>query len=521
MSTMNRRRSLGLWLVVAVGLAVVAPLGAGAQDAAAPTAEESAAAEAEADRKQEEAAVEEVKQVELDPAVFDVALEDFYAGKFAEAAAGFWGFIHYGDPASENFEWAQFFLGESLQGLGFWHASVQYYYQVAKTRQRPEILPVALERLEEISRTRPFSEELVYEDLLYDSEFGFLPRELENWVHYVQGLFNYQNDLLRWGDRHFEQIKQKSAYHLRAQYVRGVQALRKKRDDEALALFELITESKIDAPDVKNRAHLAMARLLFDNGEYALALKEYDKVVQIDLSFEQATLLLEKAWAHYYLNDYRKAMGLLHALKAPSYAKFMLPDAYVLRGLIYKQLCHFIPAKRVVREFRFTYGRPLELLRRRTSVEQIPSLLEGATQEGAIARRTAFLKSLQDERKRIDDYDSVWEDVELDKHLRRVYDLEIREQMRMWKVDFEPSADAIALHLLETEEQVNLLDYEVGLDIFKRLKREEARKVAEEALLIPYDSANVYYEFDTEYWNDELHSYEFFINSRCFEGEQE
>ena len=59
---------------------------------------------------------------------------------------------------------------------------------------------------------------------------------------------------------------------------------------------------------------------------------------------------------------------------------------------------------------------------------------------------------------------------------------------------------------------------EVGLDIFKRLKAEEARLGAEKPLVIPYDSENVYYEFDTEFWNDELHSYEFFINSRCFEA---
>ena len=64
---------------------------------------------------------------------------------------------------------------------------------------------------------------------------------------------------------------------------------------------------------------------------------------------------------------------------------------------------------------------------------------------------------------------------------------------------------------------MNLLDYEIGLDIFKRLKAETARQAREEKLVVPYDSANVYYEFDTEYWNDELHSYKYFITSRCFE----
>ena len=41
----------------------------------------------------------------------------------------------------------------------------------------------------------------------------------------------------------------------------------------------------------------------------------------------------------------------------------------------------------------------------------------------------------------------------------------------------------------------------------------------EERLVVPYDSANVYYEFDGEYWNDELHSYQVFVTNRCFEAE--
>lgn len=467
----------------------------------------------------EEAKTERAASLDFDPAVFDDALEDFHGQQYASAAAGFWSYVRSGDESSEKYEWAQFFLAESLRELGLVHGAVQYYYVVAKTRSRPEILPEALARLEHVSRTRPFSESLIYEDLLYDSEFGLLPQNLSDWVQYVQGLYDYRFDFVEWGNRHFEQISPQSPYALKAQYVKAVYALKKQRDDEALGILDVIVNSPVDAQDVKNRAHLALARLLFDIERYADAMMEYEQVVQIDLSFEQAQLLLEKAWVSYHLGDFKRAMGLLHALKAPSYARFFLPDAFVLRGLILKQLCHFIPAKRVVREFRFAYNRALDDVRRRVPLENIRAVTRGATQDGDISRRTDFLRSLQRERELIDRYDSDWEDAGLDKHLRRVYDLEMREQARLWRADFDTTADAAALELLESEEQVNLLDYEIGLDIFKRLKAEEARRTAEEHIVIPYDSANVYYEFDTEFWNDELHSYQFFINSRCFESE--
>jgi tetratricopeptide (TPR) repeat protein len=467
-----------------------------------------------------EAQVEEEAAKEVDPEIFNIALADFYDERYPEAAAGFWGYIHFGEGASaENTEWAQYFLAECLRKLGFWHAAVQYYYTVAKTRSRPEILPDALGRLEAISRRRPFSESLIFEDLVYDSEFGFLPPFLADWVQYVQGLYDYKNGLVEWAERHFNAIAKTSPYALKAMYVQAVYALQNNKDDAAIAMFDTIVSSSITSPEIKNQANLALARLLFDTKQYPEALKAYDKVVQNDLSFEQAELLLEKAWTFYLLGDRRKAMGLLHSLDAPSYEHYFLPDAYVLRGLILKDLCHFIPSKRVTRAFRFRYARAIDMLHRRVDMRKIGGILDAATQEGIIGRRTMFLRSLEAERKLIEKFDTYWEDVDLDQHLRKIYDLEIREQSRLWNIEFAKSADRSALDLLEIEEQVNLLDYELGLDIFKRLKAEGAKRTIEEPLRIPYDSANVYYEFDAEYWNDELHSYKYFINSRCFEME--
>ena len=451
----------------------------------------------------------------LNQEFFDEALAEFHDGNFAEAAAQFWIYIDQGGDSIENREWAQFFLAESFRELDLTHAAVRYYYTVAKTRSQPEILPDALRNLEEISSTLPFSETLVHRDLIYDSEFGTLPDEIAQWVHYIQGLYNFRNDFVRWGRTHFKQISEESLYGLKAMYVEAVHSLRRNEDDRALAILDTIISSPQEAPGVKNKAFLAQARLLFDKGLYEDALKSYEKVEQIDLSFEQAQLLVEKAWAYFHMKEYRKAMGLLHALGAPSYVDFLLPDAYLLRGLIFKELCHFIPAKRAVREFFFDYGRPLEDLRRREPLRGIRRIVDAATQDGPIARRTALLRVLERERKAIEDFDSVWEDSRLDMHLRRLYDLEIREQARIWSDEFKAAAESSARALLDAEEQIQLLDYEIGLDIFKRIKTSRSAIMVDERLVVPFDSDRVYYEFDTEYWNDELHSYQYFIADRC------
>jgi hypothetical protein len=471
-----------------------------------------AAAEAEA-----QAAPEAVQQ-ELDPSIFDDALSAYHKQDWSEAATLFFGYLKFGGPNAENREWAQFFLADSLASLGLWHAAVHYYSIVAKTRSRPEILPQALARLEAISRQRPIDELLVFGDVIYDSEFGTLPQNLIDFVNYIQGLLDYRNEFVRWGDRHFAAITTDSVYALKARFTRAVSAMRKKEDDKSVASLDAIIESPINDKDTKNKAHLALARMLYDMGRYADSLREYEKVKQTELTFEQAQLLLEKAWAAYQIKEPRRSLGFLQALDAPSYQRYFLPDSYILRALILKDLCHFIPAKRTLRSFRYRYARGLEDLRRRAPLIQNKSVFDGATQDGPIARRTALIKSLEAERRLVDNWSS-WVKVELDKHLGTLYDLAIREQLRRWRIDFDQKADAAARDLLDADEQVSLLDYEIGLDIFKRLKADAARQSVEERLVVPYDSQNVYYEFDGEYWNDELHSYQVFVTNRCFEAE--
>lgn len=452
-----------------------------------------------------------------DPATFDAALYDYYAGDYAEAAAGFRTYMKLGDAAADRYEWAQFFLGESLQALGFWHGAVQYYVIVAKTRSRPEILPEALSRLQTIASERPISEQLVFEDLLYDSDFGTLPDAIAQWVNYEQGLADFRHDFLKWGGIHFDRLPKDSVFRLKSDYVIAVHNLKQNKDAAAVEMLRSIANSSVADVETKNQAHLSLARLLFDLSKFAEAQDEYDKVAQTRLSFEQARLLLEKAWVAYNLLEHRKAMGYLRALEAPSYQRFFLPDAYVLRALIFKDLCHYISAKRVIRSFRSAYGKTLERMRNRQPLETIRRVLDGATQDGTVARRTAFIVTLEQERRRLREFAWEWSDSGLIKHLQHLYDNELREQGRQWRIDFDESSTRVARELLDTEQQLNLLDYEVGLDIFKRLKAELALRSKEESLLIPYDSANVYYDFDGEFWNDELHSYTYYITSRCFD----
>ncbi len=452
-------------------------------------------------------------------ALFDNAVTAFHRDDHKHAAALFYSFISRSASGVENYGWGQYFLAESLRNLGFPYAAQTYYYLVAKTRSQPEVIGDSLWHLLDMSTSTTYDEELIDEDLLYNNDFGALPPELESWVGFVQGLYDYRHNAVDWGERHFRVVDKHSPFFLEAAYVRAVTVVRDRRDGDAAHAMQAIVDSPIDAPEVKNRARLSLARLLFESGRYAEAIDMYDSVAQTDLSYEQAQILTEKAWSSYYQKNYSKALGMLHALGAPSYDQFFFPETFLLRALIYKDLCHYLAAKNVVRGFRLKYGRTLTALKQRLPMEHVDRIRSAAVRSGSLARRTHLLQNLRGQSAHVGDMGG-WHSSGLQDHLALTYRRAMTAHDRRWHAHFAEVADGIARDLLDTAEQVNILDYEISLDIYKPLSDRQTLKEQVESLPLPSRYLNDYYEFDGEYWNEELTDYRFYISSRCFEGQE-
>jgi hypothetical protein len=78
------------------------------------------------------------------------------------------------------------------------------------------------------------------------------------------------------------------------------------------------------------------------------------------------------------------------------------------------------------------------------------------------------------------------------------------------------STKEVAEDMLDAEEQINLLEYEVGQAIFQRVSDAGSQTaLRKQAAKIPLSSERVYYRFSGEYWTDELPNYKFNIEDRC------
>jgi len=452
------------------------------------------------------------------PERFEDGLRAFYSDDFRNAAALMYDYVATNEATVENYEWAEYFLGVSLARMGYRHAAAEYLFNVAKNRTRPEILPEALIEIEKLFQ-EPHDESLLVEKLIVDSDFGFLPDYIAAFVRYHKGLSDLRAGRLVWAKRLFDQIPDDDPYYPKAMYALAVQKWKVDKTAEAVRMFRTALAHPQARRELRNDCRLALARVLYEQEEYKDALKIYESVEVPELSISEASLYLEKAWTSYWLRDFRKTMGILYALEAPSYKDFYAPEKYLLRSLVYMNLCHYIPAKREIRRFRFRFSEPLESIRQRIDLREDAVLRRAALQDGRIGRSADFRRMLAREADAIDFVGGAWLETGLDEQLRKIYGLAIQKADLRLGAALRDQARMRAEELVEFEEQMYLLDYEVGLAIYRRLRKEDARRQTEEDdLSIPAAGDETFFAFQDEFWNDELDTYDFFIDNRCFDA---
>ncbi len=100
------------------------------------------------------------------------------------------------------------------------------------------------------------------------------------------------------------------------------------------------------------------ARLEIKNKNYQKSIELYDKIDK--RSYKWPYTIIEKSWAHYYLNDYNRSLGLLTTYKSPLLSSYFFPEAEVLTALSYYNLCLYDDSLVVVDHY-YDFYRPKSL----------------------------------------------------------------------------------------------------------------------------------------------------------------
>jgi hypothetical protein len=453
----------------------------------------------------------------VNQSTFDEALQDYFSDHKEAAARKLYAFVEGTPPTDENHPWAQYFLARCFIDLGLRHAGAVYLARVARERSNPQVLPRTLEALRTLILV-PHDEVLIDEQVFGSLDLGFLPDSVSDYANYEQGLVDLRVGNERWANTHFTKLEEDSVEASRAKFALLVTRLKKLEGkdvpDDMIADFLALSEDEKLTQEARNEARLAVARLRYERKDYDGALKAYDTVQLPALDPGRATLYLEEAWTRYNLGQLRAAMGLLTTLDAPSFREEFLPDKYILRALVYRDLCHYLPAKRAAKELTRRYAESLESIRERDDLTVDARLRAAASSHGSTKRAAKFRDSLNLEIELKSRYAGGFGD-RLFSQTTKIYDLAYAEAERVYRQRLQEAVREEADKLLRAAEQVRLMEYEVGLKLYERIKR--GAKLVQPEKQTPIGEGQEAFRFDGEYWNDELRSYRVSIPSRCVE----
>jgi hypothetical protein len=440
----------------------------------------------------------------------DSGLEKVRSRDFKNAAALFYGVYQNLPLIDSRRDLASYHLAVSLADLDLTQAAVEHYLEIVSGRRSPELMDEALTALKQLYERRLVGDGKFIEDVLYGTQFTGLSPEVADFVEYLQALTDIRHGFLKWGRVRLEVLARSNRAHsFSARYALAVEQIAKHEDDAAAKELNDIVESKADLPfEVRNQARLALGRILYEKKQYDDAWRMYSSV-DSPLPL-QDVVMVERAWDRVASGDQQRALGLLVGLEAPVFHAIFSPERYLIRGIALRRICQYRAAHLAVRAFRTDYGQALEKIKNRASlrddsmirswaIEGTPSLKAAWRIQSILNREKATLAAVADKALRA--------------HLETIYTSALATTGRAIERDIAGAVDDVADELLRIDEQMSLVDYEMGAGLFKS---GEAKTLgAPRSIDIPQGTDDVYFKFDGEYWSDELGDYSVLLTDRC------
>jgi hypothetical protein len=441
----------------------------------------------------------------------DSGLERANAKDFVEAARIFYG-LYAALPESDlRKDAAGFHLAEALVAAGYVQAGFEHYLEVISGRHSPEFMAKALEGVKPLVEGHRVDEDRFVGGTIYGASYTEAAPDVADFVEYWQALTDVRRGYGEWGRRRLGALAQANRpYAFHARYALIVDRIARREDDVAAKeLRELMASSGPVPAEVRNEARLALARILYEKKAYGEAWRFYS---QVESSLPlQDLVMLEKAWDRTAAGDEQRALGLLVGLGAPVFHSVFAPERDLIRAMALRRLCQYRAAHEAVRDFRAAFGPVLHKIRDRVPIADDPTVRGWAVAgTKSLEKRQHVRDALARERGAL----GAIHDKALHDHLDAIYAVGLANADLALSRELGDAVDHVADELLRVDEQVSLIDYEIGAGLFTSGENAGASHSMRPED-VPTGSSQVYFRFDGEYWSDEVREYTVLAEDRC------
>jgi tetratricopeptide (TPR) repeat protein len=438
----------------------------------------------------------------------DQALERFHTKKMLEGAGIVYELYTALPETDLRRDTAAFHLAGALVNQGFIQAGIEYYLEILAGRRSPELLGKTLTALKPLYERGLLEEWRFLDCTIYGTQYGDLEPEVRDFVDYLQALGDLRLGFTTWGRSRLETLAATDRhYGWRARYLLATERIAQHNDDGAEKLLRQILDKGPD--DIRTLAALALARILYEQKRFDEAFSYYSQV-KLPL-VEQDMVLLERAWDRIGADDHQRALGMVVGLGAPIFRRVFAPERELIRALALRRLCQYGLAHQVVREFHEHYGTLVRKARDRDGLKDDPQIVEWA---GWGTRLASFARTRTRLRTETALIRRVANDA-LEAHLQALYGARLAFTEDSLRRGLGPAIEQVVNELLRVDEQMNLIDYEIGAGLVKPGSKRGAARILARPGDLPAGSPQVFFPFNGEYWSDELNDFAVLADDRC------
>jgi hypothetical protein len=452
----------------------------------------------------------------VDPEVWK-KVEDFIAKKkyedMVEWAAVKVDASEKGSPESNEFKLA---LAIALREYGLSHMAFIYLSEIIKAQLGTSLGEAGLHEMDLLVQ-RYYYDTTAIDSILNSNEFTKLHADTQSFVSYHRALYNKKMGFHEWAERDLARIQPESFWAYKLKYQAALLEVESGQNDKALeSLTSLEGDAKTPAvllEDIK----LQIARLEFEKGQFTEAYALYTGL-KMPLR-EWGRLTVERAWSKYYLGDYSKSLGILESVEAPYFDSTVIPERYVLKMIIHRQLCHYKVVEKVAREFYSRFKRSIATIKKRGDLRSDKTLARASLLTRPFQFNANYIYQLRQEEMKLDD--GPFAALSFQQPMLHAYRQKDEEMQMQIDGELESVARKNAADILDIAEQVDFVTYTSKLDALRIVRQGEKREYTPERIdYLKFDKVfwpQEEIEGQREFWTDELEDYKVLISSRCSE----
>ena len=420
---------------------------------------------------------------------------------------------------------------QSLARMGLVESASAYYLRVL---DRGPADPAYARAVEGAASLTPRLEGAPWVDRVPAAVVAALPPELASRMRYALALSAYKANRFDDAARLLQAIPEGTGAYRRAQYLSAV-IVRRTDPEKALRTFSALAAidpgGDAEAAELKQVAQLAAARTLYATKRYPEASAAYAAVPRFSRHWHEA--LFEGAYADLRAGDAGAALGKLHSVRSPQLSDDFAPEAENLAAIVYQRHCLWPQVRETLSLFATRYvpmrDRVKAFLSGNPSAD---ALAEAAAEDGALpgavrrrVREDQRIETALSELKRVSaERARVAADADLMRSGLGPDLLDVLGKRRAAVVG--SAAELIRARLSTLARLVDGLDGENDVVVFETIKGEKdfleeridaGALLAAQKLYRPRVPARgyEYWQFDGEYWPDEVGWYRYTIKDAC------